>query len=533
MSDVQRTYGGRIQGRFSTGRRRPRRRGFPFKRVLLLLVLLLAILAYWITRDTHPLHRVIPSQQKYNIVLRDIISNRAELADSTVWQTLPPTIGSGRITETLRGELKLPEWMVRNIIVEDCYLSGNDLQTFSDVLCVTKMTRIGKLLEQLHWVTSKIQRDTAGGLGLRKFADESIFYAVRGRLLVLSPSRDALVNALTLQPGSSLSETAFQQAFAETGGEDIGGTATFAEDDPLGPVFQEFRFRLWLDKTQADLTWTARLRDEQHARLAPLLEGVSPTKLVTPPQGIIAVSGNFNKPLRDLWLALGTSFGAEGEDSLFSEAKLAEWEAWPEDAPPSVPQLLAATLGPLGPGWRLALQEIDLNEWFPVPVLTGTFDLDKGDPGEFLSALSTVPETALPWEPYPRYDSEEKTLRVPMVGGPSLEPVAAPYGDTLFVCTSSEVADAALARETALRPLERPGNLYVRIQPSACVRTIHDTLLFLISGHVVEERALHDYQQVLGEWLYSAERISEIAGLVACENGEIRADLVVICGPQM
>ncbi|MFO7975525.1 MAG: hypothetical protein R6V12_12915 [Candidatus Hydrogenedentota bacterium] len=534
MSDVQRIYGGRIHGRFSTGRHRPRRRGFPFKRVIFVLLLLLVALAYWITRDTHPLHRLIPSQQKYNIVLRDILSSRAELADSAVWQTLPPTIGSGRITEALRGELKLPEWMVRNIIVDDCYLSGNDLVAFSDVLCMAKMTRIGKLIEQLHWVTPSIQRDTAGGLGLRKFADESVFYAVRGRLLLFSPSRDALVNALTLKKEDALSETAFQQAFAETGDEDIGGTGTFAKDDPLGAIFRDFRFRLWLDKTQAHLTWNATLREEQYARFAPLLEGVSPTELVTPPRGVIAVSGNFNKSLRDLWLALGPTFAAENGNGFFSEAQLAEWETWPEEGPPSVPRLLAAILGPLGPGWRVALQGVNLNEWFPVPLFAGTFDLPESAAApEFLSALAKVPETALPWESYPRYDAEREKLRIPMVAGPSLEPVAAPYGEGLLVSTSREVAEDMLAREALLRPLEQPGNLYVRIQPSACVRTIHDALSFLVNENVLRKQALHDYQEVLGEWLYSAERISECAGLFASKDGEIQADLVVICGPQV
>ncbi|HOD49949.1 MAG TPA: hypothetical protein PLM14_04125 [Candidatus Hydrogenedentes bacterium] len=529
MSESQRLYRGRIHGRFSGSRRRPRRRGFPFKRVFLVLLIILAGLSYWITRDTHPLYQLIPSQQKYSIVLRDILNSRAKLADSAVWDTLPPDIGSGRITKALRGELSLPEWMVRNIIVDDCYLSGNDLRNFTDVLCVTKMTRIGKLLEQLHWVTPGIERDTAGGLVLRKFDDGSLFYAVRGRILLVSPSRDALVNALTLQQGEALSQEAFEEAFAKAGGEDIGGTATFAKDDPLGEVFQDFRFRLWLDKTQAHLAWNAKLRDEQHDRLAPLLAGVSPRQLLAPPPGLVAASGNLDKPLRDLWLALGPLFAGQGENALFSEAKLIEWETLPEEGPPSVPRLLATILGPLGPGWRVALQGVDLNEWFPAPLFAGTFEVPAGAPAEFLSGLPAAPAPALPWESYPRYDAERAMLRIPMIGGPSLEPVAAAYGDALLVCTSSRIAEDLLASKPVPRPLEQPGNLYVRIQPSECARTIEETLSFLVSEHVLQERALQDYQNVLGGWLYSAERISEVAGLFAYENGEVRGDIVMIC----
>jgi hypothetical protein len=496
------------------------------------MVIVLLAVGYWISRDTHPLYRLIPTQQKYSVVLRDILTNRTELADSTVWDTLPPDIGSGHITEALRGELGLPEWMARNIIVDDCYISGNDLRTFGDVLCVTKMTRIGRLLEFLHWVTPKIRRDTAGGLGLRRLADGSLYYAVRGRILLISPSRDALVNALTLQQDDSLTAQAFQEAFTQQGGEDIGGTVTFATDDPLGGVLQDFHFRLWLDKTQAHLTWNAKLRTEQYDRLSPLLAGVSPRQLEAPPPGLLALSGDFNKPLREVWLALGPILGLEGEDSLFSQEKLAYWEAHVKEGPPSLPQLMAKILGPLGPEFRIALQSLDLSEWFPVPVFAGTFDPPQEGTGEFLVSLSSVPEGALPWESYPRYDADQGVLRIPMPAGPSLEPTLAPYGDSLLFCTSARVAGEMLAGDPALKPLEKKGNLYVRVRPAELVGTISDALDFLVRENVVRQNAIDDYHAFLAKWLYSAERISQVAGLFGYEEGEVRADIVVICPPQ-
>lgn len=534
MSDVQRVYRGRIHGRFSPSGRGRRRQGFPFKRVLFLFLLVLAGLGYWITRDTHPIHRLIPSKQKYSVVMRDILSNRTQLAESAVWDALPPEIGSGRITEALRGELGLPEWMARNIIVDDCYISGNDLRNFDDVLCVTKMTRIGRLIEQLHWVTPKIHRDTAGGLGLRQFSGASVYYAVRGRILLISPSRDALVNALTLKEEAALTEAEFDEVFEEVAGEDIGGTVTFSVDDPLGEALEDFRFRLRIDTTQAHLNWNAKLRAEQHNLLAPLFAGASPCNLVSPPSGLVAISGNLNKPLREVWLTLGSLFQTGAEENLFSEARLAVWETWPEEGTPSIPQLLAAILGPLGPGWRIALQGVDLNEWFPVPVFAGTVELPEKTAGEFLSGLPGAPEEAFPWESYPRYDPENGRLHIPMIAGPSLEPLAAPYGEALLVCTSRAAAEEILAREPVLRPLEQPGNLYVRFQPAACARAINDVLSLLVRENILKEEVLQDYHDALDPWLYSAERISEAAGLLGFEDGELRAHFfVVICTPQM
>ena len=190
-------------------------------------------------------------------------------------------------------------------------------------------------------------------------------------------------------------------------------------------------------------------------------------------------------------------------------------------------------LGPLGPGWRIALQEVDLNEWFPVPVFAGTFDLPQGDASGFLGSLPSAPDNALAWESYPRYDAAAGTLRIPMIAGPSLEPTAAPYGEALLVCSSAPVATDMLAAEPALRPLEQPGNLYVRLQPSACARTITDTLELLVRENILKEKAAQDFHSAFDTWLYGAQRVSEAAGLIAYEDGRLTADLVVICAPAM
>ncbi|HOF41090.1 MAG TPA: hypothetical protein PLD73_13530 [Candidatus Hydrogenedentes bacterium] len=533
MSDALRTFQGPVRGRWSSTRRGRRRRGIPFKRFFFVVLLLLAGAGYWISRDTHAVHSLIPSTQKYSVVLRDILRNRAELAGSAIWDALPPESGSGKITQVLRGELGLPEWMARNIIVDDCYISGNDLRDFNDVLFVTKMTRIGTLIEQLHWVTSRIGRDTAGGLGLRHFPAAGVYYAVRGRILLISPSRDALVNALTLQDDGRLTEAAFDQDFEKIAGEDIGGTVTFALDDPLGEILEDIRFCLRIDQTQAHLNWNARLRAEQHARLAPLLSGVSPGTLLIPPPGLVAVSGNLNKPLGEVWRALDGSFNCGGGPGLVSETGEIPEENWPKEGPPSLAQLLEMILGPLGPGWRIALQGVDLNEWFPVPIFAGTFDLPQGTASDFLAQLPPPPGDAMVWESYPRYDAAAGMLRVPMIAGPSLEPTAAPYGESLLVCSSASLAEDILAAEPALRPLEQPGNFYIRLQPSACARAINETLELLVRGNILKEQAVRDFHAAFDAWLYGAARVSEAAGLLAYEDGGLTADLVVICAPAL
>lgn len=63
---------------------------------------------------------------------------------------------------------------------------------------------MGLLLERIHTFADFIQDDEAGGLHLRYLPDARLYYAVRGRILIVTPSRDRLVESLTLPAGEAM-----------------------------------------------------------------------------------------------------------------------------------------------------------------------------------------------------------------------------------------------------------------------------------------------------------------------------------------
>ena len=49
----------------------------------------------------------------------------------------------------LASELPMPEWMLRNLLGETIYVTANDVENLSDVIVVTKMSRVGTLIEDV------------------------------------------------------------------------------------------------------------------------------------------------------------------------------------------------------------------------------------------------------------------------------------------------------------------------------------------------------------------------------------------------
>ena len=534
MSGAVRSYTGSKKGLQSRPFRAKRRRGcFPLKIVLLLLVVGVGVYAVWSTRDTCSVARLIPTHQKYSVVFRDILGNRSKIAASRVWSALPASTGAGRVPEMLAGEIGLSDWMVNNLVAADCFVSGNDLETFGDALLVTKMSRIGALLERLHWFTKRIERDPAGGLMLRRLAEADIYYAVRGRALVVSASRPAIVRALTLREEDALGEEQLGALLAEAGAEDVRGTATFSEGDPLGAFFQYARFSMRVDATQARLTCRAMLCPEWQQRAGRLLEGVTPQQLLAPPSGMLVISADLRKPLKEVWLGVGEAMADESGavPSLLSSETWEEWERIPTDGAPPVQHVLASLLGGMGPGFRLSWTGVDLNEIVPLPEITGTFDAPAGAVEMVLESFPAPPAEAMPWDAYPRYDAETQRLHVPMEAGPSLEPTAAAYNGGMLVSTSRTVAESLLESSGRSMPIERAGNVYVRCTPVPIVQSGVDAARLLAEAGCLKGYTAETFEEAAAERLALVGGIEEIALLLGYEDGEVTGEFTLVCSP--
>lgn len=522
MSEVVRNYTGQAGSRKvrRAGRARGRVRAFVFAAAALTGLVL------WLTRDSYSVVECMPGGARYTLVITDPMNSRARITDSLIWSAWPAGDLQAQIRQMLTPKTGFPQWVLNNLVTEHLYVLGNDLDAFSDVLVVTKMSRIGCLLERLHRVVPGISNEYAGGLRLRALDDPRVYYAVRGRVLVLSPSRDKLIHALTLAEGASFDEAVFED-LTLAGSEDIRGTIQLVPEDPAGASIESLAFALRVGELEGHARVLAIVRDSAQDRLGPLLNGVSPRTLQAPVPGPVEISVDFAKPVRDVWASLGHAF----EVPWLSAERWQSWEAPEEPAPRSFAQIITELLGPLGPGIRLTCRGFDLNEMLPVPELVCTVDADARAIADSMAVVPPPPPDIQPWDTYPRYDPESRTLRLPMIGGPSIEPTAGVYGGNLLISSSRTAAEQVLAEPPNPEALPGAGNLYVRVKPGDLVEDIVGALRLFAEEGLLRGYSAETFEQDAARWMQSCARIHELTALCSVQGDTLDLELKVVCRP--
>ncbi len=511
----ERVYSGKL--RIPEPRKRRRASWVPWRGLLLLVLLGVGGSVAWLTRDTQSLAALVPAQQKYNVILVDILENRSRIASSDIWESLPESVGVAELPQRLSQDLGIPSWVLNNLIGRESYLTGNDVTQFSDALYLTRMSWIGSLILRGGRLLPGVEGDYAGGLKLSKLTEAGLFFAARGRVLLVTPSRDALIRALALPQDGGLAETELAQRLSETGAEDLRGTVTLEADDPLGEAFQHLSFALRIEPSEMQLSCRGILRPVWQERIGQLVADAGPQPLVAPPDGLVMVSANFGKSLREVW---------HGVSAVSQMPELKHmWEKWeqaPIDEAPSLAYLATAFLGPMGPGIRVTWRGVDLNEMAPTPELVATVDTEGQELETVFASLPAVPYGMSAWESFPRYDEESGRVHVPMLGGPSLEPTFGRYGDALLLSTSRTVAEELLEQgpEDGEATLQN-GNLYIRIRPFQCVEAIADVGRLLAENHLLRGHTQESFEELANRWLASAGRIEEVTAVARVESGGV------------
>ena len=518
MSEALRTYSGRIS-KPKTKRRTHGPRLFRLRYLILVALIVVGAVAAWVTRDKQPIAGLMPAGRKYSLICTDLLNTRKRIAQSAVWQTLPEDSRLATLPRVLGQELRLPEtlpgsvpdWVINNLFYENLYITGNDLDTFSDALVLTKMSRIGRLVEYLHVFLGGIERDWAGGLHLRRLPGQGIYYAVRGRVLVLSKSRTAIVRSLTLPPDQAVTPDSLAATASEVGREDARGALALSPDDPLGAVFEHVRFALRIDAEEGQLKCRGRFRPEWRRQWGVLLDGVTPASLTAAPEGILSVSADFGKPVDEIWAGLGAII-AGALDPATADASSAEeqWRRWSQVEPGAevgFRPFMTNLTGPLGPGFRLAWRGVDLNELVPVPRVVGSFDAPIGALDRFIEQLPSAPPDAPSWASYPRRDEESGRIWLPLFGGPSLQPTALARDTQILVSTSADLAEPFLEEGTAGESLPDKGNLFVTAQPFLCVESIVEAGTLLAQQGALRGHSEESYRVTTARWLASAAAI--------------------------
>lgn len=529
MSDVARIYvapkrpGGQRFRRFR--RMNLRKRGKFFGSVVLAVAALAGLWFLWATRASYPMERLLPSDQKFHVFFSGLLAKRETIANSQAWSLAPEGSAAAKMPDLLRNSFGMPDWVINNVAYGDCHVSGRDVLRFSDLLFVTQMSRLGCLAERFHRFVGVVD-DHAGGLDLRFVPDAAVFYAVRGRVLVASPSREAVVRALTLREDDALSREDLARGLAEAGNADVYGRFSLSPDDPFGAVFSIVRMQMHFEETGVHAAFRAVLGEPWRARLSGVLAKAAPTALLAPPPGLLEISGNFGNTFGDLVHGLARSFDQSGR----TDGLLSEWTSpGAEGVAPGA--IVGALLNSAGPGWRVCWRGVDANEMVPVPEVLGTFDMTGVSVPDLFGLLPAPPENANVWEPYPRRDEEKGLVYIPAIGGPSLTPAAAPYGSALLVSSSRAVAESVLASAPVQSEIAEKGNLFIRVRPATACKAIVDAGAVLARNGLLRGYSADTFKNAAALWQTAADRVSEVTALGAHQDGEVSLSLRVNMAP--
>ncbi len=441
------------------------------------------------------------------------------LGASRLWELLPAGDATRAGFAKLSANPPLPKWLLNNLSTGISHWSSSRPDDFSDVLVVTRMTRIGCLAEQIIHLLPMVKSDNAGGLHLRVVPEASLYYAVRGRVLLASPSRRTLAHALTLDAEEAAGQAAVAEWSKAAAGADLYGRVDPAAVPELKGTFDTAQFSLWLEPASVRASVKAQVGDAWKQRFAGLLEGATPRDLRAAPDGCVMLSADFGKPLNDTLLQLAKAFGQEDLANL-----------WLGTAPPpvsaefaSAAALVQGILRGAGSGLRLSWTGIDLNDMMPVPILAGSVDGGVVALAALILAPPTAPAETPSIDTVPRVDAEKKLVYLPMVGGPSMKPSFAVQKDGVLFSTSLTTVTEMTAAPPAAN-LETKGNLYLCVRPKPAVQAVVDMGKELAQFHLMRGQTVESFLKTAQPYLDSAGHVKELSLLAACENGELRAD---------
>lgn len=507
MSDTLRSYSG-SKGGLTFSKSRGSRSGL-IPAIFLVLLAMVAVAAFWISRDTHDIEEFLPANQPVQVRVEQAITSRATLAESPVWAVLPSEAAKD-LRASLQDPLPVPEWLAKNLLNRELYWFG-DAESGEGVL-VSRMTRAGTIAARLGLLMPSIDRDWAGGLYLSTLPEEGVYFAVRGRILIASASRRGVIESLTLADD----ERAMLEGYLAEPPENtqIAGVTTLSDDLATRLGVDRVEFGVVSEPSRFGVIARGTLADG-HSPLGALFAGSRPSTLHAPAAAPAAVVVNLDAPLRDVSIALGEAAGTNWPDA-------AQWEEWsipPDDERdrPAMGELLAG----LGPELHVTLHDVDPYEVLPVPEIVVW---NPNPPAGLADRVASFPAPA----PGPSiasvrasYDSETGVVRIPAPGGDSLEPSGAFHGDRFVFSTSLARLNTILSGAKATESLPGANNAYVRIQPNRVLDTLGTAGGVLAENGLLEGHNPESFKRQIAEWRDQFKTIDSVEAVLRTADGDV------------
>ncbi len=515
MSDAIRSY----RSSRRTYYEGPTRSGGVIRWIVLLFFVVGCLWLVWTTRDSCPVERVIPKNQSFHFQVRDLLSTRQEIARSPLWDTGLVPENYAEIPTWIANSFGYPDWILNNLVSDVCYVSGTDLMTFSDLIVVTRMSRIGCLLERYHRFLDAIEDEHAGGLALRKLSGVDFYYAVRGRTIVFSPSRDAIIQALTLRESDAI--TSLETAGMDVS-DDLQGRMAFSPNEPLGRFFERSDCRLDFSPTSITFSSRSVLKPDWRAPLDALGLSQSPGELFVPVDGGVVLAGEFGVPLTEVWPALDEMTAGALNDYVSRWGALDRLSASEREAFQAAFALLSSALGT---SFSLRTAGFDLDGMAPMPI----FDLSLQPTADVVNAVFNAASGSvrgtLPKNGVPYIFEEDGIVRLSLGWGNVIEPSA--FWDGLLFRATLHPEHAAVLRETdnVMVPASGRGHLFFRLRLGEVMDTMGEGLLLYAENGMILGQTVDTLNASFSEVGAIARRVPEISVMINYLDGELSVEL--------
>ncbi|NLO34669.1 MAG: hypothetical protein GX117_15175 [Candidatus Hydrogenedentes bacterium] len=489
------------------------------------LIVLLVIVGIWITRDNHPMASFIGKDANFQVYINDVVQRRQDVIDSNLAPLFWESSSLRHVMDGIAQELPVPEWLLKNLNSGLCLVSGKNFQDFDNTLIVTKMTRVGCIAEKAARLLPIVKADTAGGLKLHYLPDASLYYAVRGRMLLLSMSRDELILALTLEKAKALTESDLAERVKESGGADIYCRLEPEIFEESFRPFEALSFALKFEKESIRFLVQGGFSDAFQQQYEMLLPSTTGQTLPIPFDTLFSVSMDFGKPLSQILDGLAKVFY---ETNIFPEWL---WHSYrmPEDETEitSLQPLIASMLQTSDSRVRLGWFGMDSNEIMPVPLVAATFEANTDRMLFLFENIPATPETADEIDLCPRLNAEEMLCHVPFVGGPNLEPTLLTYNEGILFSSSLPLAINMKNTLPLVQGFNQQGNLYASVKPPEVADTLLDAARELAYSGLLRGYTPESLELAAKSWQESASRVKEAALLASWSEGRLRAEVKI------
>lgn len=491
--------------------------------LFLLIAVPFVVYLFWISRDTRAIEEFLVDGRELELVVRDPLDARYRLANSYIWSLLPGNHAVGAIPDAFRTDIALPEWVTRNLITSYAYIGADVSESLDNVLLATRVSRVGAVIERAQRFKPSVARDDAGGVGIYYWSQHGVYYALRGRVLLVSPSRRTLITALTLHRNERAPRNELAGLFA-AGAEDVRGRYTCAATDALANYVHSISFAVETDASRVVVKARGATQPAFRDRLAGIIATDETPRLPAVPEGPLQVSVNFGQPLRETWASLGVLL----DNGWFTGA---HWSNWESAEAGTYAEVLTRALGPAGPGVAVAWRGFDLDEIIPAPIVVGFAETANGSGA--MDVVSLVGEDwpdedcALP-RAYAAQDGG--VLRVPSISGPSLEAVIEQTGEGLRFSSSASIVEDYFAQDRD-KPAPGNGHFYAATAPNDVIDRLAETGAFLAQNAMLADHTPESWAAEVEKWRARWSPVERMETLLAANGDYVQADIKIVLNP--